>query len=50
MGVNVSYVWQPKFVSPFGDKKIYLVPAVKDQQGVENNYIIVCCSPTYNGV
>lgn len=48
--VNVSYIWAPKFISPFGDDEIYLVPAVSDQQGKENNYIVVCCSPSYNGL
>ena len=50
MGINVAYTWTPKFVSPFGDKKVYLVPSVRDQQGVDWNYIFVTCSPTYNGV
>ena len=35
MGINVAYTWTPKFVSPFGDKKVYLVPSVRDQQGVD---------------
>jgi len=48
--VNVSYIWAPKFISPYNDNEVYLVPAVEDQQGKENNYIVVCCSPSYNGL
>ena len=48
--INVSYIWMPKFISPFGDKETYLVPGVKEQQGTEWNYIVVCCSPSYNGL
>ena len=40
----------PKFKSPFEDGEVYLVPAVKDQSGRDWNYIVVCCSPLYNGV
>lgn len=47
---NISYIWVPKWVSPFGDDEVYLVPGVKEQQGKNINYIIVCCSPSYNGV
>lgn len=50
MYTNVAYTWQPKFVSPFGDKEVYLVPRVNDQKGDDYNYIVVCCSPSYNGL
>ena len=48
MGINVSYTWEPKWVTE--DKVPCLVPAVMNQKGVEWNYVIVCCSPAYNGV
>lgn len=41
---NVAYIYQPHFKS-----KCFRV-ATKDQQGKKYNYIIVTCSPTYNGV
>lgn len=48
---NIAYTYGPKLKNPETgewDSK-YLVPAVKDQQGVWN-YIVVTCSPSYNGV
>lgn len=47
---NCAFTWMPKWVSPFGDKKVYFVPRIKDQKGQEWNYIVVCCSPSYNGL
>jgi len=48
---NISYIWQPKYLSPFGDGKVYLLPAKKDQHCINGYaYIAVCCSPSYNGI
>lgn len=47
---NVAYTWTPKWVSPFGDKKVYFVPRIENQKGKEWNYIVICCSPSYNGL
>lgn len=41
---NVSYIYQPHFKS-----NCFRV-AINDQQGINNNYIVVTCSPHYNGV
>ena len=48
---NISFIYGPKHKNPFTDEfdDKYLVPAIKDQQGVWN-YIVVTCSPSYNGV
>ena len=51
MSNNISFIYGPKRKDPFtgewNDK--YLVPAVKDQQGVWN-FIVVTCTPSMNGV
>ena len=47
---NISYIWVPKYVSPFGDNEVYLTPGANEQKGSEYNYIVVCCSPSFNGV
>lgn len=41
---NIAYIYQPHFNS-----KCFRV-ATKDQQGNNYNYIVVTCSPTYNGI
>lgn len=41
---NIAYIYQPHFMT-----NCFRV-AVDDQQGDEYNYIIVTCSPKYNGV
>lgn len=41
---NVAYIYQPHF------KTGMFRVAVKDQLGVDDNYIVVTCSPQYNGV
>jgi hypothetical protein len=42
--MNIAYIYQPHFKS-----ECFRV-ASKDQQGPENNYIVVTCSPQYNGI
>ena len=49
MSTNIAYIYKPKFLSPFNDGMTYLVPAIIKQQG-RINYIVVCCSPEYNGI
>ena len=41
---NVAYIYQPHF------KSNCFRSATKDQQGKKYNYVVVTCSPTYNGV
>ena len=41
---NIAYIYQPHF------KTQSFRSATKDQQGKIYNYIVVTCSPTYNGV
>ena len=41
---NVAIIWQPHFLTD-----CFRVD-IKKQQGKEKNYIIVCCSPSYNGI
>jgi len=48
---NISFTYGPKGKNPDTDEwdYKYLVPAIKEQQGVWN-YIVVTCSPQFNGV
>lgn len=41
---NIAIIWQPHFLTD-----CFRVD-IKKQQGKEKNYIIVCCSPSNNGV
>lgn len=47
---NIAVTYQPKFVSPFGDSEVYAVPAVNKQRGSSTNWVVISCSPSYNGV
>ena len=47
---NWALTYEPKFESPFDDDETYLVPACKNQHGRNYNYIVVTCSPKFNGV
>lgn len=42
--LNVGFIFQPHFKS-----RCFRV-ALQDQRGKDNNYIVVTCSPKYNGV
>ena len=44
MATNVSYVMQPHF------KSNCFRAAVKNQHGGEFNFVVITCSPEYNGV
>ena len=44
LGKNIAVIWQPHF-----NTNCFRV-AVKKQMGDKVNYIVVCCSPEYNGV
>ena len=51
---NIAFIANPKYKNPFTGKfsTDYFVPAVKNQIPLsysDNNAIIVCCSPTWNG-
>lgn len=41
---NIAYIYQPHFMSDS------FRVACKEQMGTDVNYIVVTCSPTYNGV
>jgi len=41
---NIAYIFQPHFMS-----NCFRV-ALKDQMGTEKNFVVVTCSPEYNGV
>lgn len=47
---NVAYVWQPKWLDSQGNSYVCFTPAVRNQHGVEWNYIIITNSPSYNGI
>lgn len=42
--MNIAYIYEPHF------KTSMFRVATKEQQGSEFNYIVVTCSPSYNGV
>lgn len=42
--MNIAYIMEPHF-----NTESFRV-AVKNQQNEKTNYIVVCCSPAYNGV
>lgn len=44
MARNIAYIFQPHF------KTMMLRPSCGEQQGTDANYVVVTCSPTYNGV
>jgi hypothetical protein len=41
---NIAIIWQPKFITD------EFIVDKRKLSGDEVNYIIVCCSPSYNGV
>ena len=41
---NIAIIWQPHFIT-----ECFRVDK-KKQMGKKTNYIVVCCSPSYNGV
>ena len=51
MAKNISFIYGPKEKNPYTGEwdNSYLVPAIKDQQGIWN-YIVVTCCPSMNGV
>ena len=42
--MNLAYIYQPHF------KTDCFRVAIKDQQGPDYNYVVVTCSPQYNGI
>ena len=49
---NIAYIFRPKEKNPYTGNwdYEYLVPAVSKQKGKKWNYVVVACSPQYNGV
>lgn len=44
MAKNIAYIFQPHF------KTMKLRPSCSEQRGTDFNYVVVTCSPSYNGI
>lgn len=49
---NICYTYGPKMKDPYTGKweTNYFVPALQNKKGKKTNYIVITCSPKFNGV